>query len=214
VIATFFVVLAPGPNSLYVLSLALVDSKKNAFLGAMGIFFGDATLMFLSALGATSLLSLFPKLFFYIQLVGAIYLGYIGIRLIIAGLKKYNRTTPAESGLKKGLRITRSPFVKAYYISILNPKASFFFLSFFLQFVDPAYPNKAIPFLVEASIVQIFSLSYLTILILLGLRISGYIKGKARLQGIFIGSIGVVFCAFAILLAPISIKPGLLSRWL
>ena len=50
-------------------------------------------------------------------------------------------------------------------ISLLNPKAILFFISFFVQFVDPAYPYPAVSFLVLALILQVFSMLYLTALI-------------------------------------------------
>ena len=56
VLGTVFIVLLPGPNSLYVLSVAAQRGVKQGYLGACGIFIGDAVLMVLAAAGLASLL--------------------------------------------------------------------------------------------------------------------------------------------------------------
>ena len=55
VIGTIFIVLLPGPNSLYVVALASRQGIAAGYRGACGIFAGDAILMLLSATGAASL---------------------------------------------------------------------------------------------------------------------------------------------------------------
>src|SRR3546814_6995300 len=61
---------------------------------------------------------------------------------------------------------TRDPFHRALTISLLNPKAILFFLSFFIQFVDRSYPYPALSFVVLGLIAQIASFAYLSTLIL------------------------------------------------
>src|SRR3546814_10772496 len=65
---------------------------------------------------------------------------------------------------------TRDPFHRALTISLLNPKAILFFLSFFIQFVDRSYPYPALSFVVLGLIAQIASFTYLSTLILFGDR--------------------------------------------
>ncbi|MCX7172627.1 MAG: LysE family transporter, partial [Proteobacteria bacterium] len=63
VLGTIFIVLLPGPNSLYVLSVAARRGIGAGYLGTCGIFLGDAILMVLSATGVASLLKTNPALF-------------------------------------------------------------------------------------------------------------------------------------------------------
>lgn len=53
-LGTLFIVLLPGPNSLYVLSVAAQRDVRLGFQGACGIFVGDTILMVLSATGVAS----------------------------------------------------------------------------------------------------------------------------------------------------------------
>ena len=52
------------------------------------------------------------------------------------------RPTPREAMPAGG-----QPFRRALVISLLNPKAILFFISFFIQFLDPtyAYPGAVVP---------------------------------------------------------------------
>ena len=53
-LGTIFIVLLPGPNSMYVLSVAAQRGVRAGYKGACGVFLGDAILMVLSAAGVAS----------------------------------------------------------------------------------------------------------------------------------------------------------------
>ena len=84
IIGTTLIVLLPGPNSLYVMSIASRYGIKTGYLAAFGVFSGDLILIILTILGAASLLHAFPWLFTVLKLIGALYLGYLGVKLLIA----------------------------------------------------------------------------------------------------------------------------------
>ncbi|WP_264673631.1 LysE family transporter, partial [Acinetobacter harbinensis] len=84
IIGTTLIVLLPGPNSLYVMSIASRFGIKAGYKGALGVYTGDMILIILTALGAASLLHAFPWLFILLKVVGALYLSYLGIKLLIA----------------------------------------------------------------------------------------------------------------------------------
>src|SRR5512139_991592 len=97
VLGTIFIVLLPGPNSLYVMTLASRWGVAAGYRGACGIFVGDAILMVLSASGAASLLRATPELFMLFKYAGAAYLMWIGIGLARSGWRALHaRDGPAE----------------------------------------------------------------------------------------------------------------------
>ena len=77
-IGTIFIVLLPGPNSLYVLSVAAGRGVKAGYQGAAGVFVGDTVLMVLSATGMAAMLKVYPALFWGLKAAGAAYLGWVG----------------------------------------------------------------------------------------------------------------------------------------
>ena len=56
VFGAFIIILLPGPNSLYVLSVATARGVRAGYQGAFGVFLGDSVLLLCTALGAAGLL--------------------------------------------------------------------------------------------------------------------------------------------------------------
>ena len=66
------IILLPGPNSLYVLSVAARRGVRSGYAGAAGVWTGDAVLMTLSAAGVASLLQANPAAFAVVKWVGRV----------------------------------------------------------------------------------------------------------------------------------------------
>lgn len=204
VLGTIMIVLLPGPNSLYVLALAAQRGVRVGWRAAFGIFTGDAILMLATAAGAVTLLKTYPLLFNVLQYAGACYLAYIGLRLIVAALRSWPRQGDLQTAMQEPMTVHLSrekPYSKALMVSLLNPKALLFFFSFFVQFVDSAYPEPVLPFLILAATLQVCSTVYLAILIYGGHYLSTVFRRRQRLTAASSGATGGVFLAFAAKLA-------------
>lgn len=201
IIGSILIVMLPGPNSIYVMSVASRFGVKTGYKAALGVFTGDLILIIFTVLGAASLLHAFPWLFVVLKVIGASYLSYLGVRLCIAAYKTWikssaerpSTTAPSESKL--------TPYRTALTISLLNPKAILFFLSFFIQFVDPNYPYPAISFAILAVLVQIISMTYLSILIFSGFKMAQYFSQHYKVSAAGVAAIGMLFCFFGFKLA-------------
>lgn len=205
-LGTLLIVLLPGPNSLYVMSIASRYGIRTGYIGALGIFTGDLILMLCTALGAASLLHAFPWIFILLKIVGALYLSYLGLKLLQGGIHTWR--IPPDQNIQTKTKITEEvhPYRTALTISLLNPKAILFFLSFFVQFVDPDYAYPALSFMVLAVFLQIISLGYLTALIFSGVKLADFFQKKYRLAASGIVAVGLLFCAFGIKLATSTIS--------
>lgn len=73
VLGTVFIVLLPGPNSLFVLATAAQRGIVSGYQAACGVFLGDTVLMLLSAVGIASLLRTEPMFFLALKYLGAAY---------------------------------------------------------------------------------------------------------------------------------------------
>ncbi|MGC9162398.1 MAG: leucine efflux protein LeuE [Thiomonas sp.] len=210
-LGVIFIVLLPGPNSLYVLSVAAQRGVRAGYRAALGVFLGDTVLMVLAAAGAASLLETNLTLYHLVQAAGALYLGWLGINMLRAALRRWR--TP-DTGLhahtphqhqhqhpEPPARRQEDPFRKALFISLLNPKAILFFVSFFIQFVDPHYPHPALSFAILGGIVQTVSLIYLSVLIFGGSRVADAFRRRRRLSALTMGATGAGFFGFGIKLA-------------
>ncbi|TRZ67814.1 MAG: leucine efflux protein LeuE, partial [Comamonadaceae bacterium] len=77
VIGAFGIILLPGPNSLFILSVATARGVKAGYQGALGVFLGDVVLFTLTAFGAAGLLHTYPALFILVKYAGAAYLSWV-----------------------------------------------------------------------------------------------------------------------------------------
>ncbi|MET7333018.1 leucine efflux protein LeuE [Nonomuraea sp. NPDC005650] len=203
VIGALLIILLPGPNSLYVLSYAAQNGVRQGYRAAAGVFIGDTVLMFLTAAGAASLLRSNPLLFTIVKYAGAGYLAWIGFQMI-RGAWRSRKATGEEKPQVKMERQPR-PFRKALVISLLNPKAILFFVSFFVQFVDPGYATPALSFLILGAIIQVFSFLYLTALIFGGTYLAGQFSRHRKLSAGLTSGVGALFLGFGAKLATSSL---------
>ncbi|MFH9265577.1 leucine efflux protein LeuE [Streptomyces sp. NPDC017546] len=203
------IVLLPGPNSLYVLSVAARRGVRTGYSAAAGVWTGDAILMTLSALGAASLLQTTPLLFAIVKYAGAAYLTWMAIGMLRAAVslwrERHRRTaelvetvdTAQMAGAPGAKAPVERPYRRALVVSLINPKAILFLISFFVQFVDPGYAYPALSFLVLGTLLQLASFAYLSVLIFGGTRLAAAFRRRKRLSAGATSAAGVLFLGFA-----------------
>ncbi|HEY0974148.1 MAG TPA: leucine efflux protein LeuE [Solimonas sp.] len=199
VIGVVIIVLLPGPNSMYVLSVAARDGVRRGYRAACGVFAGDLVLMLLAMAGMASLLKAYPGLFVLLKYAGAVYLAWLGAGMLLAGWRQWR--APSVQRFDLPAPLAGDPFRRALAISLLNPKAILFFISFFIQFVDPNYAYPALSFAVLGGIVQAISFLYLSALIFSGHRLSAAFRARRRLSATATGGVGALFLSFSARLA-------------
>ncbi|WP_030926361.1 leucine efflux protein LeuE [Streptosporangium amethystogenes] len=201
VVGAFFIILLPGPNSLYVLSTAAQRGVRQGYRGVMGVFLGDTVLMVLAAAGVASLLKSTPILFNVVKYAGAGYLAWIGFQMLRGAWRSRRSPEAARATPPEPERTAESPFRKALVISLMNPKAILFFISFFIQFVDPAYGTPALSFLILGAICQVFSVLYLSALIFGGTFLVSRFRARRGMSTALRTGVGALFIGFGMRLA-------------
>ncbi|MFF8263228.1 leucine efflux protein LeuE [Streptomyces virginiae] len=199
------IILLPGPNSLYVLSVAARRGVRTGYKAAAGVFTGDAVLMALTAVGAGALLRASPLVFTVVKFLGAGYLAWLAVGMMRGAwalwrTRQERDRARAAAGPADPAGNER-PYRRALLISLLNPKAILFLMSFFVQFVDPSYAYPALSFLVLGGLLQTGSFLYLTLLIFGGTRLSEAFRRRKRLSAGATSAAGVLFLGFAAKLA-------------
>ncbi len=210
VVGAFGIILLPGPNSLYVLSVATARGVRAGYQGAFGVFVGDTILLIFTAMGAASLMRTQPALFMLVKYAGAAYLSWVGLNLLRSALfglgTSSARAEPAAPGQSPQASGQQRPFRRALLISLLNPKAILFLLSFFVQFIDPQYAQPEVPFLILSVILMFFSAVYLTVLIFAGARLAQSFRQRKRLSAGLSSLVGSLFLWFGAKLASASLN--------
>lgn len=195
ILGAALIILVPGPNSIFVLTTSVRHGVRRGYRAALGVFLGDATLIFLTFLGVASLIRTMPLLFTGVRYAGAAYLLFLGGKLLYTAL--FTHKTEKEQVMEN----RDHSFSKALILSITNPKVIIFYISFFVQFIDPTYPHTAVPFFILGSILEVFSLIYLSALIFLGSSILITLKKKKSLAKIGSSLVGAMFLGFGLKLA-------------
>src|SRR3954469_22704585 len=124
---------APGPGMLYVLARSLAGGKREGVLSALGTFVGGMVHVFAAALGISIILAKSAVAFATVKYVGAAYLCFLGIRMILDARKQRDSTD--NDLTSQDARPARNPLWQGVATEVLNPKTALFFLSFIPQFV-------------------------------------------------------------------------------
>ncbi|MFE3633777.1 leucine efflux protein LeuE [Streptomyces sp. NPDC059168] len=195
------IVLLPGPNSLYVLSVAARRGVRSGYTAAAGVWCGDTVLMTLSAAGVASLLQANAVLFGIVKYAGAGYLTWLAIGMMRAAGQMWRTRREAVAETADAVEGEERPFRRAFVVSLFNPKAILFFVAFFVQFVDPGYAYPALSFVVLGAFAQAASFLYLSALIFGGTRLAAAFRRRRRLSATVTSAAGALFLGFAVKLS-------------
>jgi len=132
--ASAVLLLIPGPTILTVISYSMAHGRRANVPLIAAVALGDSTALALSLLGLGALLAASAFWFTAVKLVGGLYLLYLGIKLLRAGISPVQALAPAAPQSYWRL------FANTYLVTALNPKGIVFFVAFLPQFIDASAP--------------------------------------------------------------------------
>jgi len=135
--------LTPGPDTLYIVSRAGAQGGRAAAVAALGIGAGIFVHVLAAALGLSAILAASATAFGVVKLIGAAYLIYVGVSLIIASR---SLSAAAPTNFPESAAPSRV-FLQGFLTNVLNPKVALFFLAFLPQFVAADAPSKPLALL-------------------------------------------------------------------
>ncbi|OMQ22816.1 LysE family translocator [Serratia oryzae] len=132
-IITLFAVISPGPDFAMVSRNSLLLSRRAGLLNACGI--GASVLIHVSytLIGVGMLILQSLWLFSVFKIVSAIWLVYLGVSLLRQANHPLRPQTSAPSDDLSALKT-------GFLTNLLNPKATLFIVSLFVQVVNPQTP--------------------------------------------------------------------------
>ncbi len=131
VAASAVLLIIPGPTILTVISYSIAHGRRANVPLVAAVALGDSTALVLSLLGLGALLATSSLWFTAVKLAGGLYLVYLGVKLLRAGISAVKLSAPAAPGSRWKL------FANTYVVTALNPKGIVFFVAFLPQFIDP-----------------------------------------------------------------------------
>ena len=126
---TLAINLSPGPSILYVTTVATSRGLRAALASVAGMSVGVFGHVIAAATGVAALLAASTTAFSIIKYLGAAYLIYLGIKILISPAKPI-KATKTNTSLN-----LRKYFYRGIFVDLFNPKIGLFFLAFLPQFV-------------------------------------------------------------------------------
>lgn len=132
--------LTPGPDTAFILARTIAGGRRAGIASSLGISVGLVCHTCAAAIGLSAFLATSAWAFMIIKLLGACYLLYLGVRMLVQRQHAISlrRAQPVSFG---------AAFRQGMITNLLNPKVALFFLAFLPQFIDPMASAKVPAFL-------------------------------------------------------------------
>jgi len=151
VLACILIAIVPGPTVTVIVANSLAHGTRAGLLNVAGTQLGLGLMMAILIVGLSSVIAAMSWLFDWLRIAGAIYLVYLGWKLIQApeAIADTTKATTPRGGF----------FLQGFLVMMSNPKGLFWFGAFIPQFVDPKgnYVAQIALLGVTAMVVAIFS---------------------------------------------------------
>ena len=191
-VAAIVVFLAiPGPGNLALITSTSKGGVAGGLMATLGVIAGDQVLMWLAVAGVAAVLTTYPAAFVAIQWLGAVYLAWLGWKMLMA--------KPGDAPV---LNIRpRQYFQQALTITLLNPKAIVFYMAFFPLFVDPQTHLGLISFAVMAATIAALTFLYGLGMTLLTHHLAERMRANPKVGQLLEKVAGIFLVGFGIKLA-------------
>jgi threonine/homoserine/homoserine lactone efflux protein len=133
--------LTPGQDTLYIVGRSVSQGRRAGFLSVLGIVSGCVIHTIAAAFGLSALLATSAHAFTVVKIAGAVYLGYLGIRMMLERVEA--SSAAADFTHESDWAIFRAGLLT----NVLNPKVALFFMAFLPQFVAPDAHSRIASFL-------------------------------------------------------------------
>lgn len=183
--ASILLTLSPGPDIIYVLVQSISNGKKAGFITSLGLVSGIIIHTSLIAFGVSALISQSESIFTIIKLFGAGYLFFLAFKVY---------KSKAEFSLASVSEIPRKQlklFRQGFFMNLLNPKVTIFFLAFFPGFLWAPNGNTVYQFYVLGFLFMIQALIIFGLVSLLAGKIAEFLN-RHRYSSIFLKWLQVV----------------------
>ncbi len=181
----------PGPGNLALITSTGKGGVRAGLAATLGVIAGDQVLMWAAVAGVATLLSTYPTAFHAVQWLGAAYLAWLGLKMLLA--------KPGDAPV---LHIEpRHYFKQGAFITLLNPKAIVFYMAFFPLFVDPTLHQGMVTFGAMALTIAALTFAYGLGVVLLTHFLAERLRANPRIGRTLEKMAGVFLIGFGVKLA-------------
>lgn len=195
--AIFFLAISPGPDLVLISTYSSTKGFRAGLLLSVGVFLAGILQTMLVAFGLGSLMQTIPMFAYAIKIVGALYLSYLGIKMLLAwhrNSRQPGKSTPTE-------KLTNISLInKGLLNNLLNPKALLFFSLFLPQFTTST-DLLSVQILILGLILSCFVLLVNSVFSAIFSKCGGLVSNHFNLGHHANGLLGFIFLGLAARLA-------------
>ena len=132
-VASVVLAITPGPGIAYVVARTVAGGRPRGLASCIGTGIGGLLHVIAAALGLSLLVAQSAVAFNLVKYLGAAYLVYLGIRMLLRKESAFTVEAVASQGARRAL-------FEGIVVEALNVKTALFFLAFLPQFTAPSAP--------------------------------------------------------------------------
>ncbi len=184
--------ITPGSDTIYILSRSIAQGRKAGIYSVLGIITGVAAHTILAALGLSAILATSATAFMAVKMIGAIYLGYLGLTTLLTKENDLISLTDNTPMTQKKI------YFQGLLTNVLNPKVALFFLSFLPQFIAPSNAYGLLPFIFLGITFLITGTIWCVMLVLFSSRVTAYLRKSEMASLITNKFCGVIYVTLGV----------------
>jgi threonine/homoserine/homoserine lactone efflux protein len=189
--------ITPGPDTAYIIGRSIQLGWRGGVVAVLGIEAGCTLHVLAAAIGLSALLAASSMAFMLVKWAGAVYLCFIGVKMLLA-----RAPMPAAAAANgTGAVSLRQVFIQGALSNALNPKVALFFLAFLPQFVAADSPHKAAAFTLLGLIFMFNGTLWCLGVALFTARAAGRIRKSGRILAWINRGLGGLFCYLGVRVA-------------
>ena len=167
-LATSALAISPGPDNIYVLVQSITNGKSYGMATVCGLITGCIIHTTLLAFGVSAIIKANDNIFFGIKVLGACYLVYLAYKVFKSNGQLNLDADVVPQKTLKGL------FIQGFFMNVLNPKVTIFFLAFFPGFLFSDAMSSVLQFYILGGIFMLVSFVIFSAIALLAGQIKTY----------------------------------------
>jgi threonine/homoserine/homoserine lactone efflux protein len=186
----------PGQDTLYIVGRTVSQGRRAGVLSVLGISSGTVVHTIAATFGLAAILAASASAYVVIKLVGAVYLAYLGIRMMLSA--------PATAGAETatfGRDSDWSIYRAGLLTNVLNPKVALFFMAFLPQFVSPTAEARVPAFLFLGAVFIFNGTLWCLCLVWAASAINARLRGRPSSGLILKRAVGAMFVGLGVRLA-------------
>jgi threonine/homoserine/homoserine lactone efflux protein len=170
--ASMILSILPGPDNIFVLTESITKGKRNGIGISVGLSLGVLIHTLAAATGLSIIIQKSALAFSVIKYLGAIYLFYLAYIAIKEKKAIVNFNSTESPDIIKMNALVR----KGFFMNILNPKVSLFFIAFLPQFISEDGYNITVQMIILGLVFMVQALIIFGMISILSSKLTTYVN--------------------------------------